>query len=64
MSTVCGNCGWATGPFARIWIGTRKNGRWIITCPDDQTRACIARRVRQDIERWGDGLNVHLVTGG
>lgn len=54
MGRVCGNCGNTQGPFDKYWIGPRKTGQWIFTCPDPTDKspeerqkalaACMARR--------------------
>lgn len=33
MTRVCENCGNTQGPFARIFVGFRKTGRWLTYCP-------------------------------
>lgn len=33
LGRVCENCGSPQGPFSRLRIGDRKNGRWVFTCP-------------------------------
>jgi hypothetical protein len=63
MTTICGNCGTARGPFERVHIGNRKTGRVLVLCAhgplDDEgthgkgTQACLARRDRIDFLRWG-----------
>lgn len=30
---TCGNCGNTSGPFDKLFIGNRKTGRWVFTCP-------------------------------
>jgi len=30
---VCGTCGNTQGPFSRIFVGFRKTGVWLYTCP-------------------------------
>lgn len=30
---TCGNCGNTNGPFDRLFIGNRKTGHWVFTCP-------------------------------
>src|SRR6478736_2115284 len=61
---TCGNCGNTQGPFDKLFIGFRKTGRWVFTCPipkkdangkpltDAQRRelamACINRREKRN----------------
>jgi hypothetical protein len=57
VARVCGNCGRTQGPFDRYWIGPRKTGHWIFTCPIDkkltpekqaeQAKECTARREKR-----------------
>ena len=66
--TVCGNCGSSQGPFERVHAGTHKSYRLIVVCAAGKpaldkegqpsyhmagTLACLARRDKQDAERWG-----------
>jgi hypothetical protein len=67
VKATCGNCGSAQGPFERVHIGNRKTGRVLILCSHGPmvevkgelhgagTLACLARRARIDIARWGPG---------
>ena len=67
MKTECGNCGSHQGPFERVRVGTRKSYRMIVTCAHGPlvevkgdlhgagTLACLARRAKIDIARWGPG---------
>jgi hypothetical protein len=70
VSAKCGNCGSAQGPFERVHIGNRKTGRTLVLCAHGEpvevkgdvhgagTLACLARRARIDVVRWGPGLAV------
>lgn len=33
MPRVCATCGNTQGPFSRIFVGFRKTGQWLYTCP-------------------------------
>lgn len=33
MTRKCETCGNEQGPFSRLFIGDRKTGRWLFTCP-------------------------------
>jgi hypothetical protein len=56
VARMCG-CGNKQGPFDKLWVGYRKTGRWIFTCPDpkDKTpekraeaaKACTERREKR-----------------
>ena len=72
---TCGNCGNTQGPFDKLFIGNRKTGRWIFTCPvpmkdkdgkrlpDAKRReiamACTARR-----EKKNGTAQAHHASGG
>lgn len=33
MKRTCNTCGHTQGPFARLFVGDRKTGKYIFTCP-------------------------------
>jgi len=71
---VCGNCGNTQSPFDRLFIGNRKTGHWIFTCPvplkdaegkrlPDKKRADIAAACTNRREKQNASAQAHHAQG-